>query len=281
MKVRPDTPLKRIGVLLIAAYIILTVIFAFSWNVSEAPFLYAKEDIIYDESDTKWYPLNTIQVPVSISCITKAAEGQPIESLSFEKKKEIALSCQAKGEAKRIWHSSLLDFLESEYFLKLCLLLILGITLLSELPTIILAWVKNAYAWVKTGHWERKPREEKIEGTRHFNLSPRLRKYIYGSIVITLWLTTEVLIRNSGIMLGAIPYTAIMMFWLWMFCRAIGRTFWGFRKIENDEEYLQKEKRALMQKYSITKNKDGNYEYNNRNYESYDEALNVARYSAE
>jgi hypothetical protein len=108
-------------------------------------------------------------------------------------------------------------------------------------------------------------------------MSANTKKYVYGAIVIILWLTTEVIIKNSDVMIGGIPYAAIMMFWLFLFCKAIGRTFWGFKKIEDVAESVVSEKETLMYVYRINSTEDGKYQYRGNDYDTYEDALKVAR----
>ena len=316
---KADTPIKRIGLILLALYALYVLGFAVYWNIAEEPFAYHTNETVYSipegriivpsmppsEEGIKWArnAADNAWYKIDAKCNDKAKQDQDKE-VKFDPStaKEITDPDKYFTDAEPIalfnkngkfifahkcivselldtenyrWETSFEDFFEEFIeFWQPFLIFITGMLFIFSIPDKIIYRIKKIFIWVKTGHWERNPKDR-------FNLSPQLKKYIYGSGVIICWLTTEVLIRNSGIMLGAIPYTAIMMFWLWMFCRAIGRTFWGFKKIETDKEYLQREKKSLMKKYSITKNKDGNYEYNNQNYESYDEALNAARYGAE
>jgi hypothetical protein len=108
-------------------------------------------------------------------------------------------------------------------------------------------------------------------------MKARTKKYVYGAIVLILWLATEVFIKNSGVILGGIPYGLMIIFWLWLFSRATGLNF-GFGKSAVAVELEEEEgKAALMKGYGIAKNKDGDYVYEDQSYESYEEALRVAR----
>jgi len=71
--------------------------------------------------------------------------------------------------------------------------------------------------------------------TPDIKLSSNMKKYIYGTLVILGWLSFELFLKYSDIRLGGAPYAAAVLFWLWLFCKAIGRTVWGFKKIENIE----------------------------------------------
>ena len=96
----------------------------------------------------------------------------------------------------------------------------------------------------------------------------RAKRLTYGTIVIVLWLATEVIIRNSGIIIGGIPYAIITFFWLSALI-AVTRV--------SGQEADEKEKSFLRKKYKIIQNKDNTFSYAGKTFESFDEALYMAR----
>lgn len=169
-------------------------------------------------------------------------------------------------EIIKIWQATLLLFLG--------VLLFIGggdlfIKAINELCVII----KKTWEWIKTGKWEKKTMRPEKTQKKFPMFSARSKKWIYGTVVFFLGALTQTFLNNSEIKLGALPYTAIMMFWVWLFFKVTGMSLGNMsQKLQQEDE-----KTALMKNYKITKNKDELYSYAGKNYQSYEEALDAAR----
>lgn len=235
MNLKTISPFRRIGLILLFLSIAPFLLLSIYWNIAEGSFVSIKDVIgpIASEKpkDTEaffWLHNDQTNAWQKIDRSCNAEKGSvhflPLECIISEQKDKYGIIGQKLDFST---FGNFMDFLiEENIGLWLSLLFIFGIFSFSGATDETISISKKFYIWIKTGHWERKPKEKKIV------FSPCRKNIVYGTSVIFLWGTFLLLLKYSGISLGSIPYAAITLLWLWLFCKAIGRTVWGLKKVK-------------------------------------------------
>jgi hypothetical protein len=222
-----DSPAKRLGSLLILINLagIILLLLGY-WSGHKWP-IYKDTLVRYDPATTVWIS----SVPFNSICLQKLTNGQDLNNLNAGDRLKALSKCDAFPIEKTIvWRSSIretIEFLSKGFFANILMLgAAIGLILVS-------GSFENAVNWVKHG---RAPKQGSIQQSdeQHINAKTKkapsiIKRGIWGTLMVLGWLFFYMLIKNSDIVLGGIPWAVLFYIWLYLFSKVTGLKL-GFRK---------------------------------------------------
>jgi hypothetical protein len=222
-----DSPTKRFGslVMLVSLAGIALLLLGY-WNGNKWP--------IYKDTLTKYDPATTVWIstmPFNAICLEKHTNGQDLNSLSTGDRLKALSECDALPiEKTTVWHSSMretLAFVSKNPFANVLMLgAVVGLILVSGLFENVLNWVKHG----------QKPKQNLIQQSDEKNINTETKKvpsmikrWIWAALMVLGWLAFYISIKNSGVVLGGIPWAVLFLVWLHLFSKVTGINL-GFKK---------------------------------------------------